>query len=115
MRLYHATKSADSALDIEDNGFRGNDVWSYKNVVFLASRPLPGFGGWRSAWVAVDVPDDQLDQGAYEEKWWDDKQYRADCYCFPAELINQFPREVFLDRVPGFDENGFPDSDEVMD
>lgn len=103
-RLYHATTSADDALKIEDEGFRGADVWTYENVVFLADRPLEGFGGWRSAWVAVDVPKEVLPQGEYDEAEYDNEQYHCNCYCFSADLINQFPRCVFMDRVPGFED-----------
>lgn len=98
MRLYHATSSLDVTYQIVAEGFCGNDVWELKNVVFLASRPLRGFGGWRESWVAVDVPDAELPRGHYPEKEWDDGQYRAECFAFPADFINQFPREA-VERV----------------
>ena len=103
IKLYHATASADDAFQIEEEGFKGNDVWHYENVVFLADRPLPGFGGWREAWIEVAIPSAFLGQGKYDEADLDAEIYHAQCYCFTAELINQFPRKVFVDRVPGFD------------
>lgn len=104
VKLYHATPSADVAIIIEDEGFRGGNVWDYEDVVFFADKPLTGFGGWRQAWVEVTIPETLLQEGYYPESDWDNQQYDANCYCFPADVINQYPRRAFLDRVPGFEE-----------
>lgn len=111
--LYHATHRRADALDIEAAGFRGGDHWEHRDVVFLADRPLPGFGEWdRNAWVAVEVPDDALAAGEYPEQDSDDDLYRAHCYCYRAEMVNQWPRRAYLDQVPGFDpRTGRPEED----
>ena len=97
MILYHATPSTDITLDIVDNGFRGNDVWNLRDVVFLAERPLRGFGGWSETWVAVEVPEERLAEGAYENAGDDWDNYHCGCYAFPTETVNQFSRRAILD------------------
>lgn len=99
MTLYHATESTDVTLAIVQDGFRGGDVWDYRGVVFLADRPLSGFGGWRDTWVAVEVPDAELATGRYPEaEQWDDGQYHARCYCFRAAAVNRWPRRAILEQ-----------------
>jgi hypothetical protein len=95
--LYHATKATadgaavENAEAIVDNGFTGGNVWDMTNVVFLADKPIAGFGG---AWVVVDVDEATLPAGEYAEKFSDDDLYRAQCFAFSPEVINQFPRSI---------------------
>jgi len=104
MKLYHATKATRNQGEMEvaerivDEGFRGGDVWDLTNVVFLASKPLTGFGGWQDAWVVVDVPDNKLELGAYPEKYYDDEQYHCQCFAFKARTINKFPRYATTEK-----------------
>lgn len=95
MKIYHATKPK-IADDILENGFKGNRVWDYDNVVFFADKPLEGFGSWidGDAGVVVNVPKNQLQKGYYQETKQDKENYNANCYMFDADFINQFPREI---------------------
>lgn len=98
MKLYHATKATrrDAAIEIAEQivreGFIGSNVWDYTDVVFLADKPLPGFGGWSDAWVIVEIPDAMVAIGQYAESDWDNDQYKSKCYCFKTEYVNRFPR-----------------------
>ena len=98
MKLYHATRSdarnaaIENAESIERIGFiAAFDPNHQAEVVSLADRPLPGWGGWSDAWVVVDVPDEVAALYRYE---FDDDLYRARCYAFPEDVINEFPRRA---------------------
>jgi len=96
MILYHATRQPayENARKIVSEGFRGNDVWELEDVVFLADKPLTGFGGWKDCWVAVEVPEEKLILGNYEDQGSDNEQYGCNSYAFKADTINQFDRWV---------------------
>jgi len=98
IKLYHATSSIDIAFEIEKNGFRGNNIWEYKDVVFFADKPLKGFGRWQDVWVEIEIPKEFLNLGVYDEKFWDDDQYNASCYCFKSDFVNQFNRKVYFNK-----------------
>lgn len=94
MKLYHATKATTqySALEIaqqiEANGFAVSyDANHEAEVVSLADKPLPGWGGWQDAWVEVEVPDDVAQAHRYD---FDDDLYKCACYAFPESVVNTF-------------------------
>jgi len=100
MILYHATRQPayENARKIVAEGFRGNDVWELEDAVFLADKPLAGFGGWMDCWVAIDVPEEKLILGNYEDQKYDNEQYECNSYAFKSDIINQFDRWV-VDNV----------------
>jgi len=100
MRLYHATRSCDAAARITASGFVGNRVWGYSDVVFFASRPLRGFGGWRECWIEIDVPEDVAI--AYEDPH-DSEAYGCRVFALPAAVANQYERVLHYDSVSEFE------------
>lgn len=95
MKLYHATKSAnkDAASEVAEQIEQGGFVAQFDHnhqaeVICLTEKPLTGWGGWRDAWVVVEVDDKTAKQYQYT---FDDDLYNTRCYAFPADVINQFP------------------------